>query len=481
MKRPSTLLVLTVLVSLALILAWAVPALAGPDDDIPGTPLALGSTVSQTVGSTDAADVFAVDLTAGQEVHIRCDPGTAGSATGTFHLLVPGVLSLAASHNFEELIYTLRAGSPTRSWADYDYVPAKSGTYYLVVKPDSGTLSYSLSVKRSARAALALATDADDLPGAPVGAGTVVGVVSTFADVADVYSVRLTAGRAVTIRLVPLSPYNNSFSARAYLNLLDPQTPSLNQFSGHVLAGLAEAVNDKNAASRKVAQIQYTPTQDGTYYIWVDAPTAPYGHNFAYQLSISGSADDNVEPPEFSDIQGSPYATAIVELATRGIIGGFTDGTFRPNELVTRQQFAKMIVKALELTVTGGEVCLFTDVDPAQGSDSFYPDKYVAVCAAAGITKGTTATTFKPYDNITRQQLVSMVVRGAVPADPPALYLPPFAEGQFSPNEHYVNARKAAYAGLLDSIEGMGPAFNFFVPATRGECAQLLYNLVSGG
>jgi hypothetical protein len=37
--------------------------------------------------------------------------------------------------------------------------------------------------------------------------------------------------------------------------------------------------------------------------------------------------------------------------------------------------------------------------------------------------------------------------------------------------------RKAAYAGLLDGLQGVGATYNFLAPSTRGECAQLLYNL----
>jgi hypothetical protein len=213
--------------------------------------------------------------------------------------------------------------------------------------------------------------------------------------------------------------------------------------------------------------------------VWIDAAIAPYGHNFAYQLSISGSADDTSQPPVFSDVADSPYAAAIMELAKRGIIGGFEDGTFRPSSQVTRQQFAKMIAKTLDLTVTGAEASPFSDVTGWQGSDPFYPVKYVAVCATAGITKGITATTFKPSDSITRQQLVSMVARAAGLSDPPASYVPPFTTAQFSPNDHYVNARKAAYAGLLESLQGLGQNYDFFAPSSRGECAQLLFNLLN--
>jgi hypothetical protein len=177
----------------------------------------------------------------------------------------------------------------------------------------------------------------------------------------------------------------------------------------------------------------------------------------------------------FSDLTpDNPYFAAITDLAGKGIITGFSDGTFRPGDSVTRQQFAKMIVRTLGLEVTGDEVSHFTDVVDQAGSDPLYPAKYVAVCAAAGITTGKTETTFAPKESITRQQLITMVVRAANLAEPSTNYLPSFGVGQFSLQEHYDNAVKAAYAGLLDGLVGVGGGYDFKLPSTRGECAQLL-------
>ena len=189
--------------------------------------------------------------------------------------------------------------------------------------------------------------------------------------------------------------------------------------------------------------------------------------------------------PSFSDVPEShPYRAGILDLATRGIINGYPDGTFRPDNPVIRQQFAKMVVKTLGYPVSDADISFFTDVPKSlpgsylDPSDPNYPDHYVAVTAAHGITIGKTATTFDPYGNITHQQLITMIVRAAALPDPPASYTPPFTSGQFSLDEHYLNARKAAYAGLLAGLQGVGPAYSFLAPSTRGECAQLLHNLI---
>ena len=104
--------------------------------------------------------------------------------------------------------------------------------------------------------------------------------------------------------------------------------------------------------------------------------------------SDGGPGDGGSDGVTFPDVAGSPYETAIYDLAERGIIAGREDGTFGPSDTVSRQQFAKMIVKALGFTVTGTEVCPFGDVAGQIGTDPFYPAKYVAVCAARGITTG---------------------------------------------------------------------------------------------
>jgi hypothetical protein len=193
----------------------------------------------------------------------------------------------------------------------------------------------------------------------------------------------------------------------------------------------------------------------------------------------SGEGDDSGSDSHlFSDLTPeNPYFAAITDLAGKGIITGFSDGTFRPNESVTRQQFAKMIVKTLGLAITGNEVSPFTDVAAQAGSDPFYPSKYVAVCAAAGITTGKTATTFAPKENVTRQQLITMLARAANLAEPAENYSPLFLAEQFSLSEHYRNAVKADYVGLLDRVVGVGVGYQFKQPSTRGECAQLLSTL----
>lgn len=183
----------------------------------------------------------------------------------------------------------------------------------------------------------------------------------------------------------------------------------------------------------------------------------------------------------FTDVgPGTPYSAAIADLSSRGVVSGFADGTFRAEENVKRMQFAKMIVKALDLPISEQDECPFPDVPGGiDAADPLYARHYVATCATRGITRGKTAATFAPYDGITREQLITMVARAAALPDAPTDYEPAFTVGGFSIDEHFQNACRADSAGLLAGLQGVGPSYDFTAPATRGECAQMLSDLIA--
>ncbi|MGI5939312.1 MAG: S-layer homology domain-containing protein [Thermoleophilia bacterium] len=201
-------------------------------------------------------------------------------------------------------------------------------------------------------------------------------------------------------------------------------------------------------------------------------------------LSFSATEIDTSDDPDtssFTDVPAThPYRAQIATLASQGIISGYGDGRFGPDNVLTRQQFAKMIVRALDLPVTTNDICPFGDVESnLDPNDPLYPNHYVAVCAAEGITIGKTPSHFAPYENIARQQLITMVTRAAILPEPPFDHVPSFGSEQFGLQEHYLNACKADYHGLLSGIEGLDSEFNFMAPATRGEVCVLLYNLMN--
>ncbi len=108
----------------------------------------------------------------------------------------------------------------------------------------------------------------------------------------------------------------------------------------------------------------------------------------------------------FSDVEDHPSRTAILDLASRDIINGMGDGSFRPDESMTRAQFATIVVKALGLAPRyGGR---FSDV----AATAWY-GPYVDAAAAYGIVNGVGNGRFDPQGTITREQASAMVARAA--------------------------------------------------------------------
>jgi parallel beta-helix repeat protein len=184
----------------------------------------------------------------------------------------------------------------------------------------------------------------------------------------------------------------------------------------------------------------------------------------------------------FPDVPaGHPYETAIDYLSSEGIIGGYGNGNFGLNDTVKRAQFAKMIVGTLAIDPGTSTVTRFTDLGTPDANG--YPHRYVQAAYEAGITFGTNAaqTLFSPWNAIRRDQVISMIVRGIENLYPGILLDPPPGTTTFFadvPEPHGSNVRIAEYNGLLYGLIGMGPGWSVTATATRGEVAQMLWNLI---
>lgn len=112
------------------------------------------------------------------------------------------------------------------------------------------------------------------------------------------------------------------------------------------------------------------------------------------------------ELSKFSDVAKShPAYDKIMALVDRGVIEGYTDGTFRPNENVTRGQFAAFIARALELP-SPKTPKKFSDVNSRVAT---YDG--IIKAANAGIIVGYKNGSFKPNENISRGDMAIMLDR----------------------------------------------------------------------
>lgn len=106
----------------------------------------------------------------------------------------------------------------------------------------------------------------------------------------------------------------------------------------------------------------------------------------------------------FSDIPASGwYTTAVNTMGSLGVVSGYEDGTFRPNEPITRAEFVSMAVKFLESPQASTEN-KFSDVS---AEDWFWNAVQAAV--EEGWISGYEDGSFRPNRNITRAEVASIV------------------------------------------------------------------------
>ena len=117
----------------------------------------------------------------------------------------------------------------------------------------------------------------------------------------------------------------------------------------------------------------------------------------------------NVENPNFKDLAtSSPYYGAIAALYSENIIGGYTDGTFRPNATLKRSEIAKMLTLAFGLEVSNVSKTKFADVNAIADLNT---KRYIQTLVDYSITTGVTATSFSPFSTLTRGQLATFLQR----------------------------------------------------------------------
>lgn len=107
----------------------------------------------------------------------------------------------------------------------------------------------------------------------------------------------------------------------------------------------------------------------------------------------------------FSDVSKTTESgKAISNLVDRKVVDGYTDGTFRPKEFMTRAQAAKIISNMLQVKPTYFMETTFIDVAP---TNPYY--EAIATVADLGIMSGYADESFRPNEKVTRSQAAKII------------------------------------------------------------------------
>jgi len=142
----------------------------------------------------------------------------------------------------------------------------------------------------------------------------------------------------------------------------------------------------------------------GAVYAGTETRTEGDGGASNSSVSAAGAA--------FTDIKGHWAETVIDEAAGLKIVGGYPDGTFRPDNLIKREEFFKLLTNILTVTPdTANTVIRFTDVNE---NEWYAPTIKIAV--ASEITSGYGDGTFGIGLMISRQE-AAKVAGSVIPTE----------------------------------------------------------------
>jgi hypothetical protein len=161
-------------------------------------------------------------------------------------------------------------------------------------------------------------------------------------------------------------------------------------------------------------------------------------------------------------------------VAAKGAIEGVGEGKFAPKSNVTRAEFAKMLIRALNLE-NNSAVQSFSDV-----SSSAWYAPYVAVAAEKGIITGRSAAKFDPNATITRAEMATMISRALKSINPDAK-TDSTAISKFSDAAKISSSLRdgVAFAAGHSLVIGNAGKFNPNDTATRAEAAVIIYRTIN--
>lgn len=113
----------------------------------------------------------------------------------------------------------------------------------------------------------------------------------------------------------------------------------------------------------------------------------------------------------FTDVPNSnPYFGAIEWLTQNGVIQGYGDGTFRPNNPVNRAEMLKMIFLADGNEKNADAAMATAQLFPDTSSSAWYA-RYVALARQRGTVQGYPDGTFRPANNINKAEAYKIVLK----------------------------------------------------------------------
>ncbi len=203
------------------------------------------------------------------------------------------------------------------------------------------------------------------------------------------------------------------------------------------------------------------------FKVTFDSLSSTLGTQFAVP-SLNNLSDTS----HFSDTKGHWASDSINLLTANDILSGKSDTVFAPDESITRAEFAKLVFTAFCREVNA-DFSMFGDIEK---TDWFY--KSVQSLNIYGIINGTSANTFSPYNSITREDAVVILMRVYEKFSHKGVYFDDkdFVDSQSISSYALSYVKLASQAGIIS-----GNPIGMFCPKaslSRAEATVMIHRLI---
>ncbi|PFB30186.1 S-layer homology domain-containing protein [Bacillus cereus] len=123
-------------------------------------------------------------------------------------------------------------------------------------------------------------------------------------------------------------------------------------------------------------------------------------------------ADEPNAQNTFTDIKGHMFEKEILSLSKTGIMSGFGDGTFGPDNILTREQLAAVLTRAFNLKAAS--TTTFKDVNK-----NYWATNAISALQENKITAGTGDNMFEPKSIVTREQYAQFLYNAIIKSEKP--------------------------------------------------------------
>lgn len=114
----------------------------------------------------------------------------------------------------------------------------------------------------------------------------------------------------------------------------------------------------------------------------------------------------NEDWPPFADVAGHEAAAEIAEAAARGIVEGYGDGTFRPDDFLLREEMTALLARSLGVAALAATRTFGDEADiSAWARDAVFS------ASARGLIEGDDKGRFRPRDEATRAETAAVIIR----------------------------------------------------------------------